>query len=126
MWCLQNTTRSTPQKVVDSGSAIDTVGTIDIYVDLRVQAAWSSWWKFTGLLNDRNTRILKAKIYEAIIRPALTYRSESWAMKVNNTEEEVCYHGDDNGSWDPLNVETGPHAKGRNSTHISPYVVALL
>ena len=27
---------------------------------------------------------LKAKVYEAIIRPARTYGSESWAMKVNN------------------------------------------
>ena len=68
------------------GSVIDKDGTIDRdVVDLRVQAAWSSWRKLTGVLYDRNIPIrLKAKVYEAIIRPALTYGSECWAMKVTN------------------------------------------
>ena len=30
---------------------------------------------------------LKAKVYEAIIRPALTYGSECWAMKVTNKRQ---------------------------------------
>ena len=67
------------------GSVIDKDGTIDRDVDLRVQAAWSSWRKLTGVLYDRKIPLrLKAKIYETIIRPALTYGSECWAMKVTN------------------------------------------
>ena len=67
------------------GSVIDKDGTIDKDVDLRVQAAWSSWRKLTGVLYDRKIPLRhKAKIYEAIIRPALTYGSECWAMKVTN------------------------------------------
>ena len=67
------------------GSVIDKDGTIDKDVDLRVQAAWSSWTKLTGVLYDRKIHLrLKAKVYEAIIRPALTYGSECWAMKVTN------------------------------------------
>ena len=67
------------------GSVIDRDGTIDRDVDLRVRAAWSSWRKLTGVLYDRKIPLrLKAKVYEAIIRPALTYGSECWAMKVNN------------------------------------------
>ena len=67
------------------GSVIDKDGTIDKDVDLRVQAAWSSWRKLTGVLYDRKIPLrLKAKIYEAIIRPALTYGGECWAMKVTN------------------------------------------
>ena len=67
------------------GSVIDKDGTIDRDVDLRVRAAWSSWRKLTGVLYDRNIPIrLKAKVYEAIIRRALTYGSECWAMKVTN------------------------------------------
>ena len=67
------------------GSVIDKDGTIDRDVDLRVQAAWSSWRKLTGVLYDRKFPLrLKAKIYETIIRPALTYGSECWAMKVTN------------------------------------------
>ena len=65
------------------GSVIDKDGTIDRDVDLRVQAAWSSWRKLTGVLYDRKIPLrLKAKIYET--RPALTYGSECWAMKVTN------------------------------------------
>ena len=67
------------------GSVIDKDGTIGRDVDLRVRAAWSSWRKFTGVLYDRNIpRRLKANVYEAIIRPALTYGSECWAMEVTN------------------------------------------
>ena len=50
------------------GSVIDKDGTIDKDVDLRVQAAWSSWRKLTGILYDRKIPLrLKAKVYEAII-----------------------------------------------------------
>ena len=64
---------------------IDKDGTIDRDVDLRVQAAWSSWRKLTGVLYDRKIPLrLKAKIYKTIIRPALTYGSECWAIKVTN------------------------------------------
>ena len=70
------------------GSVIDKDGTIDKDVDLRVQAAWSSWRKLTGVLYDRKIPLrLKAKVYEAIIRPALTYGSECCAMKVTNKKK---------------------------------------
>ena len=39
----------------------------------------------TGVLYDRKIPLrLKAKVYEANIRPAVTYGSECWAMKVTN------------------------------------------
>ena len=67
------------------GSVIDRDGTIDRDVDLRVRAAWSSWRKLTGVLYDRKIPLrLKAKVYEAIIRPALMYGNECWAMKVTS------------------------------------------
>ena len=67
------------------GSVIDRDGTIDRDVDLSVRAAWSSWRKWTGVLYDRMIPLmLKANVYEAIIRPSLTYGSECWAMKVTN------------------------------------------
>ena len=67
------------------GSVIDKDDTIDRDVDLRMQAAWSSWRKLTGVWYDRKIPLrLKAKIYETIIRPALTHGSECWAMKVTN------------------------------------------
>ena len=67
------------------GAVIDKYGTIDRDVDLRVQVAWSSWRKLTGVLYDLKIPLrLKGKVYEAIIRPALTYGSECWVMKVTN------------------------------------------
>ena len=81
------------------GSVIDKDGTIDKDVDLRVQAAWLSWRQLTGVLYDRKIPLrLKAKVYEAIIRPALTYGSECWAMKVTNkgkiaTTEMMMFRG---------------------------------
>ena len=100
---------------------IDKDGTIDRDVDLRVQAAWSSWRKLTGVLYDRKIPLrLKAKIYETIIRPALTYGSECWAMKVTNkrkivTTEMRMLRG-------ILGVSRRDHyAKRRDSTHITPF-----
>ena len=65
---------------------VHTDGTIDRYMDIRVQAAWSSWRKLTGVSYDRKIpHRLKAKVlYEAIMRQAQTYGSECWTMKVNN------------------------------------------
>ena len=61
------------------GSVIDKDGTIDRDVDVRAQTAWSIWRKLTGVLYDPNIPLrLKAKLYEAIIRPALTHGSEYW------------------------------------------------
>ncbi len=102
------------------GSVIDKDGTIDRDVDLRLQAAWSSWRKFTGVLYDRNIPLrFKAKIYDTIIRPALTYGSECWAMKVTNkrkiatTEMRMLR--------DPRSVETRSRAKRRNPTHTTRF-----
>ena len=104
------------------GSVIDKDGTIDSDVDLRVQAAWSSWRKLTGVMYDRKIPLrLKAKIYETIIRPALTYGSECWAMKVTNkrkiaTTEMRMLRG-------IIGVSTRDHnAKRRDSTHITPFI----
>ena len=100
------------------GSVIDNDGTIDRDVDHRVRAACSSWRKLTGVLYDRKIPLrLKAKIYEAIIRPALTYGSECWAMKLNNNLRKIAMTE----MRDPRSVETRSHAKRRDSMHIAPF-----
>ena len=50
--------------------------------------------------------------------------SEVWERMLGNEgdqQEEDCYHIDDDASRDPRSVETGSHAKRRNSTHITPF-----
>ena len=67
------------------GSVIDKDGPIDRDVDIRVRAARSSWRKLSGVFYDRKIPLrLIPNVYETIIRPALTYGSECWAMKVTN------------------------------------------
>ena len=67
------------------GSMIDKDGTVERDLDHRVQAAWSSSRNLTGVLYDRTIPLrLKAKAYEAIIRPALTCGSECWTLEVTN------------------------------------------
>ena len=103
------------------GSVIDRDGAIDRDVDIRVRAAWSSSRKLTGVMYDRKIPLrLKAKVYEAIIRPALTYGSECWAMKVTNkrkiatTEMRMLPR-------DPRSVQTRPHNEDiRRILNISP------
>ena len=105
------------------GSVIDKDGTIDRDVDLREQAAWSSWGKLTGVLYDQTIPLrLKARVYEAIIRPALT---QLWKRMLGDDEgdkqEEDCYHGDEDASRDHRSVEARSHAKRRNSTNITHF-----
>ena len=97
---------------------IDKYGTVDIDVELGVQATGSSWRKLTGVLYDRKIPLrLKAKVYEAIIRPALTYGSECWAMKVTNKSKIATTEMSIHASRDPRSAETRSHGKSGNPTH---------
>ena len=102
------------------GSVIDKDGTIDRDMDLRVQAAWSSWRKLTGVLYDRKIPLrLKAKI-----RDHNQTGSDVWERMLGDEgdqQEEDCYHGDEDASRDPRSVETRSYAKRRDSTHITPF-----
>ena len=104
------------------GSVIDKDGTIDRDVDLRVQATRSSRRKLTGVLYDWKIPLrLQANVYEVIIRPALTYGSKCWAMKVTNkiniaTTEMMMLRG-------ILGVSRRDHMRNgeiRRILHVSP------
>ena len=89
------------------GSVIDKDGTIDRDVDLRVQAAWSSWRKLTGVLYDWKIP-LRLKQSEDI-RDHNQTGSDVWERMlgdVGEQQEEDCYHGDEDASRDPRRVET--------------------
>ena len=103
-------------------SVIDKDGTVDRDLDLRMRDAWSSSRNLTGVLYDRKIPLrLKAKAYEAIIRPALTCGSECWALKVTKkrkiaiTETEMLRG--------ILGVSTRDHVRNeeiRRILHVSP------
>ncbi len=51
-------------------------------VSHRIKAGWLKWRRFTGVLCDRKIpNKLKVKFYRTVIRPAMLYGSEYWALK---------------------------------------------
>ena len=53
-------------------------------VNNRVKAAWAKWREVAGVMCDKKMPIkLKDKIYKTIVKPAMIYGSECWAVKKN-------------------------------------------
>ena len=51
-------------------------------VNNRIRIGWMKWKKVSGVMCDRKMPVkLKDKVYKTIIRPAMTYGSECWAVK---------------------------------------------
>ena len=64
------------------GSVSDARGGCDKDVDARVAQGWSKWRALTGVLCDRRMpNRLKGKIYKTVVRPAMLYGCECWALK---------------------------------------------
>ena len=48
----------------------------------RIRIGWMKWKEVSGVMCDRKMPVkLKDKVYKTIIRPAMTYGSECWAVK---------------------------------------------
>ena len=57
-------------------------GELDAEVDLRIQASWKNWMKLSGVLcNRRLSSRLKGMIFKTVVRPAITYGTETLAIK---------------------------------------------
>uniref|UniRef100_A0A8D8RG21 Reverse transcriptase domain-containing protein n=1 Tax=Cacopsylla melanoneura TaxID=428564 RepID=A0A8D8RG21_9HEMI len=64
------------------GSTVDKDGTLDSEIEHRVNAGWMNWKKLSGVLCDRRiTTRAKGKMYKSVVRPALLYGAETWAVK---------------------------------------------
>uniref|UniRef100_A0A183GSZ2 Reverse transcriptase domain-containing protein n=1 Tax=Heligmosomoides polygyrus TaxID=6339 RepID=A0A183GSZ2_HELPZ len=63
------------------GSDLSEERSVDQAVKGRISAAWLKWRECTGILCDhRCSRTLKGKLYGAVVRPALIYGCECWAL----------------------------------------------
>ncbi|VDL71988.1 unnamed protein product [Nippostrongylus brasiliensis] len=63
------------------GTELTNDGTLDQAVKERINAAWAKWRESTGILCDKRcSRVLKGKVYRAVVRPALIYGSECWPV----------------------------------------------
>ena len=64
------------------GSIVSNCGSIVEEIRCRMQAAWNNWKRTSGVLCDRRISArVNGKIYKAVVRPALVYASETWAIK---------------------------------------------
>ena len=48
----------------------------------RIQSGWQNWKRVLGILCDRRIRLrVKRKVYKTVVRPAMMYGAETWAVK---------------------------------------------
>ncbi|KAL1448427.1 hypothetical protein WDU94_003661 [Cyamophila willieti] len=89
---LDGVNLNTVDKFKYLGSTIDSKGELDCEIAHRINAAWMNWKKMTGVLCDRRMNVrLKGKIHKTVVRPAMLYGAESWALKkVHEKKLEVA------------------------------------
>ena len=59
-------------------------------VDGRMKVAWSWWRDLSGVICDKKIPVkLKSKLYKIVVRPAMVYGSECWAL---HKQEEQRLH----------------------------------
>ena len=65
------------------GSQLAEDGELDAEVNQRGQSGWRNWKKVSGVLCDRRMNVkIKGKVYKMIVRPAMVYGAETWAVKM--------------------------------------------
>ena len=48
----------------------------------RIQSGWKNWMRVSGILCDRRISLrVKRKLYKMVVRPAMMYGAETWAVK---------------------------------------------
>ena len=64
------------------GSMFTSEGGSQADVNNRIRIGWMKWKEVSGVMCDRKMPVkLKDKVFKTIIRPAMTYGSECWAVK---------------------------------------------
>ncbi|CAN6710825.1 unnamed protein product [Malus baccata var. baccata] len=64
------------------GSILQKNGEFDGNLTHRIQAGWMKWKSASGVLYNRRRPLkLKGKFYRTVIRPAMLYGTECWAVK---------------------------------------------
>lgn len=70
------------------GSVVQASGEVEMEVTSKIQAGWLKWRGSKGVLCDRKVPMkLKGKFYAAVVRPAMKYSSECWAIKKKQVQK---------------------------------------
>ena len=64
------------------GATLAENGDLDAEMTHRIQSGWQNWKRVSGILCDRRISMrVKGKVYKTVVRPAIMYGAETWAVK---------------------------------------------
>ena len=64
------------------GATLAENGDLDAEMTHRIQSGWKNWKRISGILCDRRISLrVKGKVYKTVVRPAMMYGAETWAVK---------------------------------------------
>ena len=64
------------------GATLAEDGDLDAEMTHRIQSGWRGWKRVSGILCDRRISLrVKGKVYKTVVRPAMMYGAETWAVK---------------------------------------------
>ena len=64
------------------GATLAENGDLDAEVTHRIQSEWKNWKRISGILCERRISLrVKGKVYKTVVRPAMMYGAETWAVK---------------------------------------------
>ena len=64
------------------GATLAENGDLDAEMTHRIQSGWQNWKRVSGILCDRRISLrVKGKVYKTVVRPAMMYGAETWAVK---------------------------------------------
>ena len=64
------------------GSTVTEDGDLEAEITHRIQAGWKNWKKVSGVLCDQRIGVkMKGRVYKTVVRPAMMYGAETWAIK---------------------------------------------
>ena len=70
------------------GDMLSAEGGVEEAVRCRVRCAWGKFNELMPILTTRGTSLkVKGKIYKACVQSVMMYGSETWAMKVEDTQK---------------------------------------
>ena len=64
------------------GATLAENGDLDAEMTHRIQSGWQNWKRVSGILCDRRISLrVKGNVYKTVVRPAMMYGAETWAVK---------------------------------------------
>ena len=64
------------------GATLAENGDLDAEMTQRIQSGWQNWKRVSGILCERRISLrVKGKVYKRVVRPAMIYGAETWAVK---------------------------------------------